>query len=157
MTVTRLAGLFSLPAIAAVLMTPTTFGQADDQSQGENKQATTNPPIVERAIEEAQREAIGGGDPARSVSRESLDLGRLRPAKAAEVLQLVDALVAEQILNGMEHGTGMRFDGDAVFRPQDVEVEGRHQGYQRRRRRLVAADFETITAIDFVIGVMDQI
>ena len=83
MTVTRLAGLFSLPAIAAVLMTPTTFGQADDQSQGENKQATTNPPIVERAIEEAQREAIGGGDPARSVSRESLDLGRLRPAKAA--------------------------------------------------------------------------
>jgi|GEM_PF-3753607 len=41
----------------------------------------------------------------------------LRPAQSPEAFQLVEILVAEQVLDGMEDRRGMRFHGDPVFRP----------------------------------------
>src|SRR3546814_16374870 len=70
----------------------------------------------------------------------------LRAAERPEPLQLLTGLIAEEILDGMEYRAGVRLDGDPVLRPQDVEIEGGHQGGERGAGRLVAADLETVDA-----------
>ena len=52
-------------------------------------------------------------------------------------------------------GAGMRLDRDAVCRPQGVEIERRHDGGERGRRRLVAADLQAVGILAQMIGVMD--
>src|SRR3546814_1336153 len=64
-------------------------------------------------------------------------------------------LQAEQILDGMEDRTRMRLHGDAVFRLQHGEIQRRHDGRQRGRGGLVAADLEAVAIGAQVVGVMD--
>ena len=68
----------------------------------------------------------------------------LRAAKRAKPLQLLAALVPEQVLDGVEDRRGVRLDRDAVLRTQHVEIERGHQGRQRGARRLVAADLQPV-------------
>ena len=82
---------------------------------------------------------------------------RLRAAETAEVLQLVERLVAEQVLDGVEHGARMRLHGHPVLGPQHVEIERRHQRHQRGRRGLVPAHLQAVAAVDLVVGVMDHV
>jgi hypothetical protein len=79
----------------------------------------------------------------------------LRAPKAAEIFQLVAGLVAEQILDGVKHRARMRLHRDAVLRFQHRKIQRRHDGGERGRGGLMAADFQTIGIGPDVIGVMD--
>ncbi len=63
--------------------------------------------------------------------------------------------MAEQVLDGMEHGARVGLHRDAVLGTQHVEVERRHQGRQRGARRLVAAHLEPVGAGAQMIGVVN--
>ncbi len=80
----------------------------------------------------------------------------LRAAERPETLQLVERLIAEQVLDGVEDRRGVRLDRDAVLRAQDVEIERRHQGDERGARGLVAADLEPVAARPQMVGVVDH-
>ena len=56
----------------------------------------------------------------------------LRALEAAEVLQLLAGLLAEQILNRVKHRAGVRLHRHAVFRLEHAEIERGHDGRQRR-------------------------
>ena len=107
----------------------------------------------------------GLGDPEAHRSRGEIDVSRilgargigLSTAEGAEILQLVEALVAEQVLDGMEHRAGMRLDGHAVLRPKDVEIERGHQRHERGRGGLVPTHLQPVAAIDLVVGMVDHV
>jgi hypothetical protein len=80
----------------------------------------------------------------------------LRALVAAEVLELVAALLAEQVLDRVIDRRRMRLDRDAVLRPQHAEIQRRHDGRKRGRRRLVAADLEAVGIVAQVVGVVDH-
>ncbi|MGY4291164.1 hypothetical protein ACVWXO_010430 [Bradyrhizobium sp. LM2.7] len=61
----------------------------------------------------------------------------LRALEAAKVLQLLTALPAEQILDGVEHRAGMRLHRDAILGPQHMKIQRRHDGGERSGRSLV--------------------
>src|SRR5262249_61434722 len=50
----------------------------------------------------------------------------LRALVAAKVLELLPALAAEQILDGVIDRAGVRLDGDAILRPQRAGIERGH-------------------------------
>ena len=77
-------------------------------------------------------------------------------AKSAKPLQLVARLIPEQILDGVKDRRGVRLDGDAVLRPQHIEIKRRHQGRHRSTRRLVPADLEPVAVWPQVVGVVDH-
>ena len=79
----------------------------------------------------------------------------MRALVAAEVFQLVAALPAEQILDGVKVRRGMRLDRDAVGRPQRVEIKRGHDGGERGRGRLVPADLQPVGIVAHMVGVMD--
>ena len=79
----------------------------------------------------------------------------LRALVAAEVLELLARLLAEQVLDGVEVRRGVRLHRDAVLRPQHVEIERRHDGGERGGRRLMAADLDAVLALAQVVGVVD--
>ncbi len=81
---------------------------------------------------------------------------RLRAAERAEPFELLARLAPEQVLDRVEDRAGVRLDRDAVPGPQDVEVERRHQRDDRRRRRLMASDFQAIELRPDVVRVMDH-
>ncbi len=81
----------------------------------------------------------------------------LGAAEGAEALELVQRLVAEQVLDGVEHRARVRLDRHAVLGPQDVEVERRHQRDERGRGCLVSADLEAVAAVHLVVGVVDHV
>jgi hypothetical protein len=80
----------------------------------------------------------------------------LRPAKAAEILELLAALPAGEILDGVVGGAGMRLDRHPVGRVQHVEIERGHDGRQRGRRGLVAAHLQPVFVGTQVVGVVDR-
>jgi hypothetical protein len=80
----------------------------------------------------------------------------LRAVQLAEILQPLLRLVAEQILNRVEHWRGVRLDRDSVLRPQHGEIERGHDGGKRRARRLMAADLQAVAAFALVIGVVNH-
>ncbi len=75
MIVTRPLSRVCLAGVAALL--------AGGVGHGVWGQSTSEPPAVERTIDTAMENAAEGGEPKRGVSAQTLDLGRLRPAKAA--------------------------------------------------------------------------
>ena len=79
----------------------------------------------------------------------------LRAFETAKIFQLLAGLVAEQILDGMKYRAGMRLYRDAVLRPQYREIKRRHDGGERRRRGLMAANLQAVDIGPDVIGVMD--
>jgi hypothetical protein len=80
----------------------------------------------------------------------------LGAAEGPESFQHIPALVAKQILDGMEDRAGVGLDRDPVGGTEDVEIERRHQGCRRRARRLVAADLEAVRGRPQMVGVMDH-
>ena len=80
----------------------------------------------------------------------------LRALVAAEGFELLARLLAEQILDRVEVRRGMRLDGDAVLRPQRVEIERRHDGGERGGGGLMPADLQPVGAFADVVGVMDR-
>ncbi len=56
----------------------------------------------------------------------------LRTLEAAEILQLVAGLLAEQILDRVKHRTGVWLHRHAIFRLQHTEIQRRHNCRQRR-------------------------
>jgi hypothetical protein len=76
-------------------------------------------------------------------------------AHGAKCLELFPALIAEQILYGVEYGARVGFDRDPVLGPQHIEIERRHEGCQGRAGGLVAAHLEPVGAGTQMIGVMD--
>ena len=79
----------------------------------------------------------------------------LRALVAAKAFELLAGLAAEQILDRMKVRTRMRLHGDAVLRLEHREIERRHDGGERGRRGLMAADLEAVLALSHVVGVMD--
>ena len=79
----------------------------------------------------------------------------MRTLVAAEVLELVPGLLAEQILDRVEVRRGVRLDRDAILRPQHAEVERRHDGRERGRRGLMAADLQPVGVLAHMVGVVD--
>ena len=65
-------------------------------------------------------------------------------------------LVAEQVLDGVEHRARVRLHRDAVLRPQHVEIERRHQRGERGGRGLMAADLQPVDALAQMVGVVDR-
>jgi hypothetical protein len=55
----------------------------------------------------------------------------LHSAEAAEILELLAALGAEEIMDGVKHRPGMRLHRHLVVRPERVEIE---RGHDRRHR-----------------------
>src|SRR3546814_18944211 len=80
----------------------------------------------------------------------------LRATEAAAVLHLVAALVAEQVLDGVAHRARVRLHGDAVGRPQHVEIERRQEGGERGAGGLVAADIEAAALGREAVGVREE-
>ena len=81
---------------------------------------------------------------------------RLRAAESAEAGELVLRLVAQQVLDGVEHRAGVRLHRHPVLHSQGVEVERRHQRRHRRARRLVAADLQPVARGPEVVGVVNH-
>ena len=79
----------------------------------------------------------------------------LRAAQCAEALELIAALIAEQVLDGVEDRRGVRLDRDAVFGLERLHVERGHQGRDRGRGRLMAADLEPVARRAQMVGVVD--
>ena len=79
----------------------------------------------------------------------------LRAFVAAEVLELLPALAAEQILDGVIDRARMRLHRHTILRPQHAEIERGHDGGERSRRCLMSADLQAVVAGAQVVGVMD--
>ena len=80
----------------------------------------------------------------------------LRAAQCAEAFELFAGLVAEQVLDRVEHRRGVRLHRDAILRPQHREVERRQHRRQRGAGGLVAADLQAVAIGTDVVGVMDR-
>jgi hypothetical protein len=80
----------------------------------------------------------------------------LRPAQGPEALEVLQALAAEQVLDGVEDGAGVRLDRHPVLRPQRLHVERRHQGGHRGAGRLVPSDLQAVPTFAQVVGVVDR-
>jgi hypothetical protein len=79
----------------------------------------------------------------------------LRAAIAAEALQLVQRLVAHDVLHRVEDRRGVRLHRHAVFGPQRVEIERGHDRNHRRAGGLVPAHFHITFALGAqVIGIV---
>src|SRR4029078_2127095 len=59
-------------------------------------------------------------------------------------------------MKGVEDRAGVWLDRDTILRPQNVEIERRHDGRERSARGLVTADFQTVFVLAQVIRVMDH-
>ena len=81
---------------------------------------------------------------------------RLRPAERAKALQLLAALAAEEVLDGMEHRAAVRLHGHPVLRAQDIEVERRHQRDHRGARGLMTAHLQAVALRPDVVRVVDH-
>ena len=80
----------------------------------------------------------------------------LRALVAAEILELLPGLVAEQILDGVEDRARMRLHRDPVLGPQHREIERRHDRRERGRGGLVPADLQAVAVGPQVVGVVDR-
>ena len=80
----------------------------------------------------------------------------LRPAEGAEAFQLGLGLVAEEVLDGVEHRARVGLHGDPVVRPEHVEVERRHQRRHRGAGGLMAAHLEPVPRRPQMVRVVDH-
>ena len=80
----------------------------------------------------------------------------LGAAEGAEAFQLRPGLIAEEVLDRVEHRARVRLDRDAVVRPQHVEVERRHQRRHRGAGGLVAAHLEPVPRRPQMVRVVDH-
>ena len=119
--------------------------QGDEAPAGRRAEPRLRKPVGERPEERCRR-----AEPDRSgrvVDREGI-LGargvRLEAAEVAQPGQVGAVEPSEEVFDRMQHRRGMGLDGHAVLRAEIGEVERRHQGHHRRRRRLMAAHLEGV-------------
>jgi len=79
----------------------------------------------------------------------------LGAAELAKILQLLQALPAQQIIDGVEHGSGVGFDRHAVLRPQGVKIQRRHEGGDGGAGCLMPAHLRAGGVGTDVVGVMN--
>ncbi len=79
----------------------------------------------------------------------------MHTAQATETLQLVQTLIAQQIVDGVQDRPCMRFDGDLVLRAQGAEIKGRHDRRHGRAAGLMAADLHAVALGPDVVGIVD--
>ena len=80
----------------------------------------------------------------------------LGTAEGAEILKLFKALLAEQILDGVEDRRGVRLDRDTILGAEDAEIERGHDGGHGGGAGLVAADLDPVHIGADVVGVVDH-
>ena len=79
----------------------------------------------------------------------------MRAFKTAKILQLLKALLPQQIVDGVEDRAGMGLDRDPILGPQHREIQRGHDRRQRGRGGLMAADLQSARIGAQVIGVVD--
>jgi hypothetical protein len=113
--------------------------------------------ILHQAGEERDRDAEPDGA-RREVDRD-LVLGParigLRAAEAAEILQRLARLTAEQIMYGMKDRSAVRLHRDAIVGPERMEIERRHDRGHRRAARLMPADLQPVLVLADMVGMMN--
>src|SRR5712691_4798784 len=80
----------------------------------------------------------------------------LRALVAAKVLELLPALAAEEVLDGVIDRARMRLHRHAILRAQRAEIERGHDGRERGGRGLVSADLQAVGAGAQVVGVVNR-
>ena len=80
----------------------------------------------------------------------------LHAAQSAEPLQPVERLIAEEIMDRVQHRAGMRLHRHLVLRPQRVEIERRHDCRDRRAAGLMPADLQAVALGAKMIRVVDR-
>ncbi len=80
----------------------------------------------------------------------------LQPAVLAQPRQVGGIEPAEQEVDRVQDGRGVRLDRDAVGRLEVLEPQRRHQRDHRRARRLMAADLDAARVRADAVGVMDD-
>ena len=70
-------------------------------------------------------------------------------AKACEVRTIQ---LAQEVLDGVEHGRSVRLDGDAVSSIKVSKVQRGKCGYERGGGGLVPSDLDPITSVAIVVG-----
>src|ERR1035441_4421094 len=63
---------------------------------------------------------------------------------------------AQDVIDGMQYGRGMRLDRDSVSGPEVLEIEGRHDAHHRGRRCLVPPDLDPGPLSSDAVGVVDH-
>ena len=112
-------------------------------------------------LHQAGEQGLGHAEPDRAGGEihhlAILGAGRigLRALVAAEIHQLLAALAAQKILDGVKGGTGMRLDRDPVLRLQHREIERGQDGGERGGGGLVPAHLQAVVIVAQVIGVVD--
>ena len=76
----------------------------------------------------------------------------LQAAEGAQRRQVAPVEVAEQVLDGMEHGRRVRLDADLVRGVEVREVQRGHDGDQAGARCLVTADLDAVAGIAVMVG-----
>ena len=79
----------------------------------------------------------------------------LRAAKSPEVLEHLASLSAQQVVNGVSTGPGMRLHRHAT-RSQRVEIERCHDAGRSRRSSPVTADLQPVRTLADVVRVVDR-
>ncbi len=113
--------------------------------------------ILDEAGEERDRHAEAdraGGEIDGNAVLGAAGIG-LRPAEAAEILQRLAGLAAEQIMDRVQHRSGVRLDGDAVVGAERVEIKRGHDRGHRGAARLMPADLQPVFILADVVGVVD--
>ena len=109
-----------------------------------------------------QRRKTGGGDAQADRAggkidfRAVLDPARvgLRAAEFAEIPHLFDRLPPEQVVGGVEHRACVRFDGDAILRPEFFEIKRGEDRNDGGAACLVTADLQAVTIGPFMVGMV---
>ena len=80
----------------------------------------------------------------------------LGAAKGPEILQLLKGLVAQKILDGVEHRGGVGFDRHPVLGVEHVEIEGTHDGNHGSGGCLMPPHLQPVHIWPDMVGIMDH-
>jgi hypothetical protein len=81
----------------------------------------------------------------------------LQPTVFAKGRQVALVETPEQVLAGMEHGRGVRFDGGAVTGLEELEVERGENGDHRCRAGLMTTDLGGLVRVfTHIVGVVNH-
>ena len=132
-----------LPSSSSASPTMATCRPGGQVARGRSRAAARSPaPGAEAGQRHAEADGAGGEIHLRPVlhpARIGLDAAEL-----AQRLQLLPLLPAEQVVHGVEHRPGMRLHRHPVLRPQDLEVERRHDGDDGGAGGLVPAHLQPV-------------
>ena len=80
----------------------------------------------------------------------------LHAAQSPQTLHLLQGLPAEQVVDRVEHRSGMRLHRDAILRPGDFEIQRGHDGDHRGARCLMPPHLQPVAVGTDVVGLVDH-